>query len=298
MEKYTHYLSPDSIAIFLFHGVIPTHNFSIRNYLRKHILASELEDFLQALQKAGGQALSMDECLESLKSGTVPKNSFVITFDDGFLNNLTCAVPILDRFQVPSIFYITEDFVRLGLSSWTDQLEAAFESVATVHLTFPFSVDATTPEDKVAVLNELRRLVKHTPEIDPYEFTENILAAIDCPKPPLSDPFLDKKLGISELRQLIANPLFTLGGHGKTHKILSFLTKDALQHEIGSSVRFLQECSETPVHYAYPDGLPHCHSEAVVTELKKNVFQSGVTAIEGVNRPGDSLFDLKRILVA
>ena len=61
MKKYSKYLKPKSLTIFLFHGVISKNPFKIRNYTKKHITINEFENVLEDLKKKGGICLSLDE---------------------------------------------------------------------------------------------------------------------------------------------------------------------------------------------------------------------------------------------
>ena len=46
-------------------------------------------------------------CLNNLP---FPPNSFAITFDDGFENNLSVAAPLLSDLKIPLTIYITTNF--------------------------------------------------------------------------------------------------------------------------------------------------------------------------------------------
>ena len=40
------------------------------------------------------------------------ENKLIVTFDDGFLNNLKLAIPILEKYDIPSHIFITSDFIK------------------------------------------------------------------------------------------------------------------------------------------------------------------------------------------
>ena len=101
------------------------------------------------------------------------------------------------------------------------------------------------------------------------------------------------------MRQATGCDLMNIGGHSHTHAILSFLSPAALNNEINTSLRLLQDkAGVASTHYSYPEGLAHCYSDAVISELKKFGVQCCPTAIDGVNRPGIDPFHLNRIMVA
>ena len=62
---------------------------------------------MQALKDFGCNVLSLSEGLERLESGTLPKCSVVLTFDDGASDFYHRAFPILREFGWPSTVYLT-----------------------------------------------------------------------------------------------------------------------------------------------------------------------------------------------
>ncbi len=54
-----------------------------------------------------GRFISSDEVLELVEQGTpLRENLFHISFDDGFRNIVTNALPVLERFSIPSTFFV------------------------------------------------------------------------------------------------------------------------------------------------------------------------------------------------
>ncbi|MCB0181434.1 MAG: polysaccharide deacetylase family protein [Anaerolineae bacterium] len=58
-----------------------------------------------------GQPLSLHQLVEAHKSGEVPHRAVVITFDDGYKNNLYNAKPLLEQFNIPATVFVTSDYV-------------------------------------------------------------------------------------------------------------------------------------------------------------------------------------------
>jgi peptidoglycan/xylan/chitin deacetylase (PgdA/CDA1 family) len=59
-------------------------------------------------------ALSLQDALNRLKHGTLPKNAVVITIDDGFFSVLDKAAPVLNRYKFPATLYVTSYYVAKG----------------------------------------------------------------------------------------------------------------------------------------------------------------------------------------
>ncbi len=298
--QYSQYLRDDSFVIFLLHGVIRSNAYAVRNYTRKHLPLDEFVALLEDLCRHG-TPVSMDEIMAANAEGRrLPPRAFAITFDDGFENNASVAAPALVDFNVPATFYLTSGFIDEGGRSWTDLIEAAVEAVPKVSLTgLTARVDGAyeTADEKRTLLDEIRRHVKGDSNDDPYEFAARIVSQCGLAKAP-SDPALDDKLSWRQVRELAAHPLFAIGGHSHTHRILSFLSPQDLDTELGTSLRLISQAIgfSTP-HYSYPEGLAHCYSGAVITALKRHGIRCCPTAEHGWNSAGDDLFRLRRIFV-
>jgi peptidoglycan/xylan/chitin deacetylase (PgdA/CDA1 family) len=285
----------------LFHGVVREQRWQVRNYTRKHMLLARFEEILEDLCRSG-TPVSMQQIADCTLSGAkLPNRSFAITFDDGFENNFSIAAPVLERLGIPATFYVTSGFVEMNSSSWIDMIERAVEASGDVMLTVPeYGLAATlmTIEDKRKFLDDVRRLVKNAPAIDPYRFADEVCQQLGAAGlEPDSD--LDSKMSWEQLRELNDHPLFDVGGHSHTHRILSYLNNDDLKWEVSTSLNKLAEhVGIVPRHFSYPEGLSNCYSPRVIDELLWHGVICSPSAIHGVNRPGDNLFHLKRLMAA
>jgi len=63
------------------------------------------------LARHGWFTMTLDELEHLLKVGRMPKKRFIVTFDDGFRNNLTEALPILTAFGFTATVYVATEFI-------------------------------------------------------------------------------------------------------------------------------------------------------------------------------------------
>lgn len=293
-------LRRDEVAIFLFHGVIPEQVHRVRNYTRKHLPQADFEQALASLRRRG-RPLSIPEIAELMaKGGALPEFGYAVTFDDGFENNLTVAAPLLRRYQIPATFYICSSFVDENRMSWTDQIESAFEAAPSVHLRIDgmrFSGTLASAQDKIDALDRIRSHVKGNPAVEPYGFAAEVVGAAGG-LPRERDRWLDQKLNWQQVAELARDPLFEVGAHGLSHRILSFLPAPELRHEVSESIRKVRAATGRDVrHFSYPEGLEHCYSPEVILELKAAGIVCSPTAVEGTNRAGTDPFRLRRTFV-
>ncbi len=69
-------------------------------------------------------ALSMKEMVAGLRTKTLPPNAFAITFDDGYLDNLLNAKPVLMRYGVPATVFIATGYTNRNTAYWWDESAA------------------------------------------------------------------------------------------------------------------------------------------------------------------------------
>ena len=295
-------LKRGKFCIFLFHGVITRNPYKIRNYTGKHIRADLFEKCLEALSNSGN-SISMDDILYNYENKIdFPDYSYAITFDDGFENNISVAGKILNKFKIPATIYVTTTFIENNSISWIDKIECAVEYLPDGFILensiFEERVALDNHEKKINFLNNIRQYVKNNKKINPDDFAEKLCKKLGFYKSFKSESQLDKKLSWEQLEAAQNNELITIGGHTHTHQILSFLNRKDLAYELDTSINLLKEKSNINlIHYSYPEGLSHCFSDEVISELKLRGIKCCPTAIEGYNDSQTSPFLLKRIMV-
>lgn len=93
------------------------------NHVPADIFARQIE-FLARKR----QVVALDELVSTLRQGKTPAaGTVVITFDDGYLDNLTVAAPILDHYKLPATLFLPTGYIDRGESQWVDQVYSAFK---------------------------------------------------------------------------------------------------------------------------------------------------------------------------
>jgi len=94
--------SPCVLRVVLYHHVMADQKEHFRRHLRYLSETFEIVDIERFLVLLSGR--------EALRG----RSKLLVTFDDGFRDNLTHAVPVLDAFDVKAVFFVTTDFVSLS----------------------------------------------------------------------------------------------------------------------------------------------------------------------------------------
>ncbi len=91
-------------------------------------LAVTPEHFAQHLDilKKHTQPISLRELALAHQQGKIPQRAVVITFDDGYADNLYNAKPILDKYQIPATVFIATGYTEKKREFWWDELDNIF----------------------------------------------------------------------------------------------------------------------------------------------------------------------------
>lgn len=302
MDSIAAKLSEKGLVVFLYHGIINKQTHPVRNYTKKHLLADVFYGQMKALSKCG-LPLSMNEVLNHIETRTpFPARAFAITFDDGFENNLSVAAPILSDLNIPAMLYLTTSFIDSNAMSWIDKIEFAVQYAKNQKIRLFWDreklFDVSDVSSRIDLLNKIRLFVKSQKNCDPYEFARKLCEILNIVEPQTSDDPIDKKLTWAQVQDIQKSKFLSIGGHGHTHSILSFLSEEKLDFEITSSINmFKEKIGFSPIHYSYPEGLNHCFSQLVIDKLKGVGVRCSPTAEPGVNTCDIDPFYIKRVMV-
>ena len=79
---------------------------------------------LQVL-KSAGHCLTIRQLVHARRTGEVPFPCFVLTFDDGYLDNLTNAFPLLERYGIPATLFLVSGMLNSTEEFWWDAVDRA-----------------------------------------------------------------------------------------------------------------------------------------------------------------------------
>jgi peptidoglycan/xylan/chitin deacetylase (PgdA/CDA1 family) len=252
----------------------------------------------------------------------ISKPSVVITFDDGYANNLYKAKPLLEKYSIPATFFITSGYIGDHNEFWWDLLERIFLETTKLpeelvvefqgskkkwkifnsskkSLTKFFKVDKNDQQQfitsRTATLKSVRNKIKNLNYDERESIIKNLLewAGIEeyCRE-------THRVLTSNELKKLARRELFEIGCHTLTHPVLSEIDMESQRNEILKSKNQLEEIIDNEiVGFSYPFGKEKHYNKDTLRILNEHGFNYACTSVEESISEGADIFQLPRIFV-
>lgn len=237
--------------------------------------------------------LSLPEALSLQQQGSLPANAVCVTFDDGYVNNLTVAEPILAKYNVPATVFVATAF-SAGNNMWNDRILDLFSQTqhkAKLDLR-DVNLGLVTP-DSTEQRRHLAGKVLMTLKYQPVEQRlENVQKLIDANGGITEEPRMMSPEQIVTLRKKGVN----IGAHTHNHPILKGMANEDVRDEINTSQSLLEKWLGEPVrHFAYPNGKHGKDWDDATAEVVAELdFDCAVTTDWGVNQASTDRYRMKR----
>ena len=238
-----------------------------------------LERTLALLAARGFDLIGLDQVPKRLAAPESGKPFAVLTFDDGYRDNVEHARPVLARHGAPWTLFVTSDFAEGRGRLWWLELERAVARLDAVRLGSGLVLPARTDAEKMAAFETVYLALRAGPE--PVLLDE--IARL-CREAGFEPGGLARELCLSwgELRDLARDPAICIGAHTLSHPMLAKHDAAFAEREMAESrARIEAELGRPVRHLSYPVGDPTSAGTREFDIAKRLGFATGVTT-----RPG------------
>lgn len=283
--------------VFCFHGV--NDRFDPDWYRSSHLERAVFERIVDELAEVF-DFVSLDGALNGAPAGDRP--TAVLSFDDGYFDHLTHVAPVLRARGIPAVFYVPAIALGGEAPLWFDlvRMVLAWHPLETLP---PGTRVRFTDAPRKTLFAE-HRLPKSTDAVailrrSPPERVEafcNGIGDLDLGtwlEPDAASHL--RTLDLAGLRELAADPLFTIGSHAVHHVDLAGQDEDVQRSELADSKRALEEALGAPVdHFAYPSGSYDARTPGLAKEAG---YRSAATTDRAWMTERSDPFRLPRLIV-
>ena len=296
---YKRFIMNGKVTILMFHRVTDTF-FDISLLVKQKTFEECMKYITQSYP-----VISMDFLIQNFdKWKNIPDDSFVITFDDGWIDFHDVAYPILSKLKIPATIYLTTGFVSSECSYWQKRLNNLLIHVLTNRNIF-------LKTDNIISIPEidfkLRDLILKS------EVTQIIFKFIDYLKKFTHDKILktisDLEESLKEHSIMISedkhrsfvnwdeinsmkNSKISFGSHTVNHMILTNEQPDVAREEISKSREVIEKkTGRNVIHFCYPNGN---YNDGVKRIVSKSYKSACTTNSSFVSKDSD-IYSLNRI---
>lgn len=279
--------SSGRLSIFIFHRVLAAPD----PLFPGEVDVNRFSEMLSWITK-WFHVLPLGDAVDGLQRRSLPARSASITFDDGYTDNATNALPILQRHDAPATFFVATGYLNGG-RMWNDTIIEAVRSTRQSKLELGSIGAGTLPttsiHEKQQAIERLIGLIKYRDYRERDELATAIAEQADSPLPD------NLMMTDTQVRELHAAGM-TIGAHTVDHPILRLCDSAEARREISASRDYLEALSGDKVTlFAYPNGKPGTDYLPEQARLVEELgFKAAVSTAPGASRAGDDVFQLRR----
>lgn len=286
-------------AVLMYHRVLPA---GADSFSHRAIVISP-ETFAAHMQflKRHFRLLTPRQFADELCGPGFGRRACLVTFDDGWQDNLLHALPILEQHRVPVTVFVATAFVGSGHAFWQERLtrllyrasrSPAIGGEALRSLEGRRAMSMGDEAARKYVRDLVTTLKRHDPD-KAQRLLRQLEAEAAAAAPDALAPGDDRFMSWAELQRLRQSGLVSIGSHAHTHSPLPSLGYAGARTEFTRSLEELQSHGfPAPVACAYPNGNV---DDAVEAAARDAGFRLGFATGHGHVRDGDNALRLRRI---
>ena len=235
------------------------------------------------------------DAVQRLRQGTLPHRACCITFDDGYADNLTVALPILEKYGLASTVFVATSYIDGGCMFNDAVIEIVSRTTRPVLDFRELGLECYNINSNQDRPDTIRKVLKKTRFSPPAQRDTTVgkmceIAGVESlPK--------DLMLSEAQVAELSCRGV-EIGGHTESHPILTTIELDQAQAEIAKGKQTLEKWIGKPVRcFAYPNGLPgRDFNQQHATMVRDLGFELAVTTASSIANRQNDPFQLPRFM--
>lgn len=274
------------LLIMIYHRVLDE-----PDYMRPGEVDKEAFTWQMQLVAKYFNVLPLAEALERMQNDTLPPRAVCITFDDGYADNYTNALPILQQYGLTATFFIASGFLDGG-RMWNDTVIEVLRNTKDAELDLSEidlgKFDISDDYKKSRAASEIIQSIKHLS----FDLRKKYVDRIALFSKNIPEDLMMTSEQIKDLEQAG----MTIGGHTVSHPIMSKIDIDTAKSEVAENKKYLEQLTKKTIEvFAYPNGKPGIdYQQNHVDLVRKNNFLAAVSTQWGVATKSSDYWQLPR----
>ena len=283
---------------------------------------AHLAEHLELLRRHA-RPTTADGLADLFETGSVPRGTVAVTFDDGYADLATTVRPALDRAGVPATMFVVSDAVDGAGEFWWDALERVLLTGVSLPDRLELRIGDTERAWSVPAASdppaggaagpaawrawhpppsERHRVYRETWEalrvLDPGTRDKHIAEILAWAGIPATARASHRTVTTAELAGLAADPLIEVGGHTRTHASLGALPPAGqLAEMVDGRDRVGDRIGRPVTSLAYPFGRDPDVTATTVTLAREAGFRAAFTTDQGRASTRSERLALPRVYV-
>jgi peptidoglycan/xylan/chitin deacetylase (PgdA/CDA1 family) len=273
-----------------------------------HRVAENVEDPFYLCVSPDNFAAHLEEMSRAREPSTLADISVpsrrprvIVTFDDGYLDNLTNALPIAESKGVPITVFVTSGILANHKGLWWDRLGTLLRSRPPHVREIALPVgdrSVRLPLGSSGIRADLDSVRQHLLPLPVTEIQQALDAVSEQWQVDSAPPSDAGTISHEDLRRLAASDTVTIGAHTVDHVRLRDRPATEQQDTISGSKRELElSIGRAVSHFAYPFGRRDDFDDHSVDAVRSAAFDTACTAIPGTARSSTDRYRLPRRMV-
>lgn len=226
----------------------------------------------------------------------LPPRAVALTFDDGYLDNVTVAAPLLRSRGLPATFFLVPGFLAGSSRAWWEDVGWAFSMSRADELRWGGErFDLGSPSTARHALDRVTAELKRVRHVERVELVEELLQRLE---PAGRRSAADEQFMGWDGAEALVRSGHDVGSHTCTHPILSRESPARQREELAESRRLLEARLDRGVDVlALPNGRQVDYDEVTLRLLAETGYRFALTTRAGLTGPADSPLEVRRVLL-
>jgi peptidoglycan/xylan/chitin deacetylase (PgdA/CDA1 family) len=269
------------------------------------LLAVSPENFYEQVNHLRGtySLLQIEEFYDLLsRRKKFPRKTVVLTFDDGYADNLLEALPILQSLNSQALFYITTSNLDTDRELWWDELERIFLGNHSLppfleieHKDGHIQLDTRTHGGRTDTYNFMHPLLRFAAPAERNRILDHLRAMTGLSA---SGRPSHRMLTSVELQQLSRSSSAVIGAHTHNHPSLAVLPYKQQLEEMSMSKNMLEKITgNTMQHFSYPYGSKRDYNRDSINACREMGFKMVCSNFYGQVHSWTDPLQVPRVLI-